>query len=105
MAWADGVIADAERAAMNRLIAIAELSDEERATAKSWLETPVDFDLAQISVLSPAAKTGIYRAAARLAMVDLDFAEEEKKVLARLREGLGLSEDEAAELEKSLAPS
>jgi uncharacterized membrane protein YebE (DUF533 family) len=98
MAWADGVIADSERAAIQKLIAVAQLSDGEKATAEGFLDSKVELDTAQISGLSDQAREGIYRAAARLAMVDLELAEEESAMLERLRDGLGLDAARCREL-------
>lgn len=104
MAWADGKIADQEAEAMKRLIDGAELTDDERATALSWLEHRVDLDTAGVADLSERAREGIYRAAVRLAGVDLEVAEAERTFLGRLREGLGLDEAKAKALEESVPP-
>jgi uncharacterized membrane protein YebE (DUF533 family) len=102
LAWADGVIADSEAAAMRRLIESADLSDAERTSALAWLEEKVELDTAAMASLSEEAKHGIYRAAARLAAVDLEVAEEELDFLGRLQEGLGLDQVTAEELEKGI---
>lgn len=102
MAWADGVIADAETDAIRRLISIAELTEAERKTARSFLEQPVELDTAAMTALSEPARIGIYRAAVRLAMVDHDLAAEEASMLARLREGLGISDEAAESMQKEL---
>ena len=98
-AWADGVIADAEAAAMKRLVAVADLSEDERNTANSWLETKVELETASMKALSEGAREGIYRAAVRLAAVDCDVAVEELAFLSRLREGLSLEPAKAQEIE------
>lgn len=95
LAWADDVIADQERDAMKRLIDGAELSDEDRETALSWLENKVELDTDPVSSLSERARLGIYRAAVRLAAVDQDVADEEKVFLGRLRDGLGIDSETA----------
>ncbi|HTM22940.1 MAG TPA: hypothetical protein VL172_20600 [Kofleriaceae bacterium] len=102
LAWADGVIAESEAAAMRRLIESADLTDPERSTALGWLEEKVDLDTGSMASLSEEARHGIYRAAARLAAVDLEVAEEELDFLGRLREGLGIDEDTALDLEKGI---
>lgn len=102
LAWADGVIADAEAAAMKRLVKSADLTDEERDTALGWLDTKVELETESLEGLSDEARKGIYRAAARLAAVDLDVAEEERNFLARLRKGLKLSDDDVSEIESSI---
>ena len=102
VAWADGVIADAEAAAMKRLVEGADLTAEERDTALGWLENKVELDTANVSGLSEEARHGIYRAAARLAAVDLDVADEEKSFLERLREGLEIDEATAKDIVKAV---
>ena len=102
LAWSDGVIADAEAAAMRRLIESADLTDEERASALGMMQSRVDLDTATLASLSEEARQGIYRAAARLAAVDLEVAEEELHFLERLQEGLGIDDDTAEDLEKGI---
>ncbi len=102
VAWADGVIADAEAAAMKRLVEGADLTADERETALGWLETKVELDTANVEGLSEEARHGIYRAAARLAAVDLDVADEEKSFLDRLREGLNIDEETAKDIVKAV---
>lgn len=101
-AWADGVIADAEAAAMRRLIESADLTDDERATAQGWLENEVELDTAELGELSDDARQGIYRAALRLAAVDLDVDEAERMFLERLRTALEIDEDTAKSIHDSV---
>ncbi len=105
LAWADDVIADQEREAMKRLIDGANLSDTERATAFSWLESKVDLETDGVAGLSSKAKEGIYLAAARLAGVDENVADEEKVFLGRLRAGLSIDEATAKKIEDQIASS
>lgn len=102
LAWADGVIADAEAAAMKRLVESADLTDEERGTALGWLDEKVELDTENIAGLSDEARQGIYRAAARLAAVDLEIADEERNFLKRLREGLKIDDEAAAKIAESV---
>jgi uncharacterized membrane protein YebE (DUF533 family) len=102
LAWADGVIADSEAAAMKRLVESADLTDEERGTALGWLNEKVDLDTENLAGLSDEARQGIYRAAARLAAVDLEIADEERNFLSRLREGLNIDEEAAAKIAESV---
>lgn len=103
LAWADGVIQESERIAIMKLISVAQLTDEERDTAKALLDSKVELETGPISGLSKPAREGIYRAALRLAMVDLDLADEEADMLARLRSGLEIAEDEAKQIQESLS--
>jgi uncharacterized membrane protein YebE (DUF533 family) len=102
LAWADGVIAEAEATAMKRLIAAAQLSEDEKATAHGFLASRVELDTSNMGALSDDAKKGIYRAACRLSAVDHDVAAAERIFLGRLRDGLGLSEAEAKEIEQGV---
>ncbi len=98
-AWADGKLADAEAQALRRLIDGAELDEAERATAGGFLETQVELDVEGLKGLSVEARGGIYRAACRMATVDRSVDTAERDMLARLREGLKLADDEAKEIE------
>lgn len=102
IAWADGVIADSERAAIGKLISVAQLSDGDRETANGLLETKVELSTDGIVGLSAPARQGIYRAALRMALVDLEMADEEATMLARLRKGLGIDEEAGAGIRKSM---
>ena len=103
MAWADGVIASAESAAIKKVVELANLSDEQAETALGWLEEKVDLDTAGLEELQPAAREGIYKAALRLANVDLDIATEELTMLERLRQALDIDTARAAELEAEVS--
>ena len=103
LAWADGVIAKPEAIAMKRLIdGSAELSDEERRAAHGFLETKVSLETAHVAGLSTEAKEGIYRAAYRLAGIDLHVDETELAFLETLREGLGISAARAQQIKDSV---
>lgn len=102
LAWADGVIAEPEAIAMQKLIDIAYLSAHEREIARGWLENRVELDTRNLAELSENTRLGIYRAAVRLAAVDLSVADEERAFLVRLRQGLDIADDIAEEIESSL---
>ncbi len=103
LAWADGVIQDSEREAITKLISVAQLNDSDRKTAASLLDSKVELSTEPISGLSAPAREGIYRAALRMAMVDLDMAKEETAMLARLREGLSIDDETASKIESALS--
>jgi uncharacterized membrane protein YebE (DUF533 family) len=102
LAWADGVIAEAEATAMKRLIAAAQLSEDEKAMALGFMSSRTELDTSNLGELSDDAKKGIYKAACRLAAVDHDVAAAERIFLGRLRDGLAISEAEAKEIEQSV---
>ena len=102
MAWADGKIADSEADALRRLIGVAELTGDERATADSFLASRVELDTEALSGLSGDAKKGVYRAACRLAAVDREIASGERAFLNKLAAGLDLGADAVAEIERGV---
>jgi uncharacterized tellurite resistance protein B-like protein len=102
LAWADGQIGEEEAAQLRRFIATFSLSDADRATATSWLETKVELDTTGIAELPEGRKLAMYQVAARMAAADYEIADTERALLERLREALGLSEDATAEIESDL---
>ncbi len=102
VAWADGKIADAEREALKRLIDGAELTSADRDLANSFLTTRIDLSEVGVDGLSPDARRGIYKAACRMAAVDREVAASERDLLVRLRGALGISADDAGEIEASI---
>ena len=102
MAWADGAIADAEAQALRRLIGAAELDDEERTAAYRFLDQRVDLDTANVEGLSEDARRGIYRAACRMAAVDRAIHDDERSLLDRLRDHLGLGAEVARDIESGI---
>jgi uncharacterized membrane protein YebE (DUF533 family) len=101
MAWADGKVVKQEKAALERLIAGAELSDGERAVALGFLDHKVELDAAVPKGLSPDAREGVYRAACKLSAIDKDVAAEERAFLGRLQKALGLDDAAARKIEQS----
>lgn len=99
IAWADGVLAEAEAEGLRRLIRTADLSADERTAAARFLEEQVTLPETFVSGLSPEARRGIYRAACRMAVVDHVFSATEQKLLARLRGLLAIPDDIATEIE------
>jgi uncharacterized membrane protein YebE (DUF533 family) len=99
VAWADGMLAEAEAEGLRRLIRTAELSAEERDAALALLEQRVDLPELYLKNLSPESRRGIYRAACRMAVVDHVFAHAERKLLDRLQTSLGIPLDIAQEIE------
>ncbi len=102
VAWADGVLADAEAEGLRRLIRTADLTPEEREASASFLETEVALPETYLTSMSPESRRGVYRAACRMAVVDHVFSETEKKLLARLRELLAIPDDIASEIESDV---
>ncbi len=99
VAWADGVLAEAEAEALRRLIRATELTIGERREAARLLEIEVTLPELQLTTLSPEARRGIYRAACRMAGLDHVFSPTERSMLGKLRQLLGVPADIAGEIE------
>lgn len=99
VAWADGVLAEAEAEGLRRLVRTADLTTEERAGAIAFLDARIELPDVYLNNLNPEARRGIYRAACRMAVVDHVFARAERKMLDRLQNLLGIPADIAKEIE------
>ena len=102
VAWADGVLAEAEAEGMRRLIRSADLTPEERSAATRYLDTKVDLPDVVLTNVNAEARRGIYRAACRMAVVDHVFAHAERKMLDRLRGMLNIPADIVTEIEADI---
>ena len=99
VAWADGVLAEAEADGLRRLIRGADLTADERREATVLLDARVELPNATLTELNPESRRGIYRAACRMAVVDHVFATDERKMLDTLQGILGIPKDIAKEIE------
>jgi uncharacterized membrane protein YebE (DUF533 family) len=99
-AWADNVLSDEEKLGMAVIIKVADLTDEERATAMSWLEEPVDLEDLDLSNVED--KHAVYSSAARITTIDNEVADREIWFLGRLREALGIDEETAKKLHQDI---
>jgi uncharacterized membrane protein YebE (DUF533 family) len=99
VAWADGLLAEAEADGMRKLIRTADLTPQERAAAKTFLDERVDLPEVYLQNLNPESRRGIYRAACRMAVLDHVFASAERRMLDRLQDLLGIPAEIAREIE------
>ena len=99
VAWADGILAESEAEGLRRLIRTAELTDDEREVAGTYVAHRIGLDDEELTQLSPDARRGIYRAACRIAIVDHVFAAAEREMLDRLQGQLGIPAEIAHEIE------
>jgi tellurite resistance protein len=99
MAWADGKVVKQEKAALERLIASAELSEGERAVALGYLDDKQELDVKDFAGLGMPAREGVYRAACKLSAIDKHVADAERALLRELRGLLGLDESLARQIE------
>ncbi len=102
VAWADGVLVEAEAEGLRRLISTADLTAEERTIAMQVLEGQVSLPDSYLASLEPDARRGIYRAACRMAVVDHRFTEIERGVLDRVRLKLQISDQLGREIEANV---
>jgi uncharacterized tellurite resistance protein B-like protein len=99
VAWADGVMSETEIESLSRLIRTADLTDSERAAARSFIETRTGLPETYLTNLTPEARRGVYRAACRMAVVDHVFSVTERALLDRMRNLLGVPAEIAREIE------
>ena len=99
VAWADGVMSETELDSLGRLIRTADLTDDERAAARTFLDTKTGLPETYLTNLTPEARRGIYRAACRMAVVDHVFSVTERALLDRMRNLLGVPAEIAQEIE------
>jgi len=99
VAWADGMLAEAEAEGMRRLIRNAELTPDERQAATKLQDKKVQLPDVYLQNLNPESRRGIYRAACRMAVVDHVFAHAERKMLDKLQLLLGIPKEIAVEIE------
>jgi uncharacterized membrane protein YebE (DUF533 family) len=99
VAWADGVLAEAEADGMRKLIRTADLTPQERSAAKAFLDTQIELPEVYLQNLNPESRRGIYRAACRMAVLDHVFAHAERRMLDRLQGMLGIPREIAQEIE------
>jgi uncharacterized membrane protein YebE (DUF533 family) len=99
VAWADGALADSEASGLRAVIAAAELTAADRATALRFLDRKVELPDAYLAGLSAEARRGVYRAACRMAIVDRVLAASERSLLDRLRGKLDIPADIAVAIE------
>ena len=99
VAWADGLLAEAEAEGLRRLVRGADLTADERQSAAGLLDQKVELPELYLKNLNPESRRGIYRAACRMAVVDHVFAHAERKMLDRLQQMLGIPLEIAKEIE------
>jgi uncharacterized tellurite resistance protein B-like protein len=102
VSWADGQLEESEAAAIERLINAANLDEDERAKARSWLAAPVELDPADVGALNMNQRLATYQAAVRIALSDEKMPDEERMLLDRIRDALGLSVEQALEIEAEM---
>ena len=97
-AWADGALAEPERAALRRLIGYATMPEDFKATAYAWLDAPIELEVGDLHELSEVRRSFIYSVAASLTRVDDRVDPTEVGLLEKLREALDVDPAKAGTL-------
>ena len=97
-AWADGSLAEPEREALGRLIGYAAIPDDYEATARTWLDAPIELEVGDLRELSEVRRLFIYSVAASLTRVDDRVDSTEERLLDKLRVALDVDPAKASEL-------
>ncbi|GAC1351691.1 MAG: hypothetical protein NVS3B20_03620 [Polyangiales bacterium] len=95
VAWADGVFAEAEKQALDGLLAAFGASDEEASELRAYAETPRALSDVPLSDLSADDRRMLMSHAVLLTFVDGEQAATEKEFLIRLAKHLRISQEEA----------
>jgi tellurite resistance protein len=91
---------EAER--LNRLIETADLTEDERVSARTFLQFRTGLPETYLTNLTPEARRGVYRAACRMAVIDHVFSVTERALLDRMRNLLGVPAEIAQEIEADI---
>jgi len=102
VAWADGVMSETEADCLSRLFEMADLTDDERGAARTFLRARTGLPETYLTNLTPEARRGVYRAACRMAVVDHVFSVTERALLDRMRNLLGVPAEIAQEIEADI---
>jgi tellurite resistance protein len=101
VAWADGVLKDAERRALEGILAAADLSATEKAELRAYAERPRTIhDLSGLDVagFSPAERRMAVTHAVAMAFADRDYEHMERQSVIALAQRLGMSSTEAHQI-------
>lgn len=100
MAWADGRLADAERAGVEGAAGVLNLSKELRDRLKDVLAKPVPVDQILFDTLSTKERAFAYVAGVWMAGVDEEVDPKEEELLDRASSLMGFSAARKSELER-----
>ncbi|MBL9003365.1 MAG: TerB family tellurite resistance protein [Myxococcales bacterium] len=101
VAWADGVLKDSERRALEGILAAADLSPTEKSELRAYAERPRtvhDLSALDVSALSPAERRMALTHAVVMAFSDRDYEHMERQSVIALAQRLGLSTAEAHQI-------
>lgn len=98
VAWADGVLKDAERQSLEGILAAADLTASEKAEVRSYAATPrtlVDLNQLDIAAFAPGERRAALIHAVAIAFSDREYEHAERQTVVALAQRLGLAPAEA----------
>ena len=98
MAWADGVLKDAERRSLEGILAAADLTASEKAEVRIYAATPrtlVDLNQLDIAAFAPGERRTALIHAVAIAFSDREYEHAERQTVVALAQRLGLAPAEA----------
>lgn len=101
VAWADGVMKDAERRALEGILAAADLSAAERAELRIYAEKPRtmnDVNQLDIAGFTPGERRSALIHAVAIAFADREYEHAERQTVVALAQRLGLASAEAHQI-------
>lgn len=101
VAWADGILKDTERRALEGILAAADLSPTEKADVRAYAQQPRtmnDLNGLDVAGLSPAERRMALTHAVVMAFADRDYEHMERQSVIALAQRLGLSTAEAHQI-------
>jgi tellurite resistance protein len=94
VAWADGLLKDPERRALEGVLAACDLTPEEAAELRSYAAKPRSLGDLDIRGLTPEDRRAVVLHSVALAHADNDYSHSEQQTIQGLCERLGLSSEE-----------
>jgi tellurite resistance protein len=98
VAWADGLFKDAERRALDGVIAACGLTPEEAAEVRAYAAMPRTLRDVDLRGLTAEDRQAVVLHAVALAHADNDFSAPERQTIQGLCERLGMSPEETHKL-------
>jgi tellurite resistance protein len=101
VAWADGVMKDAERRSIEGILAAADLTAGEKADVRIYAATPrtlQDLDKLDIAGFTPGERRSALLHAVAIAFADKEYEHAERQTVVALAQRLGLASSEAHQI-------
>ncbi len=101
VAWADGVMKDAERKSLEGILAAADLSPAAKAEVRTYAAMPRtlnDLNQLDIAAFSPGERRAALVHAVAIAFADREYEHAERQTVVALAQRLGLASAEAHQI-------